>query len=223
MFLFLEFKAYSVFLKFFSVTLKKIVEKLIFIFGADMLTLAGNGNKLRVVTAFVVRRLFKFILTAKLSAYSLMVLLIHSVREFARQVLFSSVPLGLSADLRALLSLYCYKLKQLMPVLPVGLNVLGGVNEIFRKNTVFVEDLLTSYAKHRGRGLRATRRGRSFFSKKRRFNFIGRRPKNYFFKKKSDELATETAGEFTFSRRLHCLRRALKFSSTSGQFTFLFF
>lgn len=131
MFLFLEFKAYPVFFKFFSVILKKIVEKLIFTFGVDALTLAGNGDKLRVLASFVVRRLFKFILTAKLSAYSLMWLLIHSVREFARQALFSPAQLGLSADLSALLSLYSYKLKQLMPVLPLGLNAQGGVNEIF--------------------------------------------------------------------------------------------
>lgn len=223
LFLFLEFKESPVFLNFFFVALRKIVEELVFLFGSRSFNFSFGGLQFKKVSVFILRRLFKFILTTRLSTYSFMILLVHAIREFVSHLPQITGAAIVSSELSAALALYTYKLRQLTAIPVPGSCASDRLNNIFLKNVVLGKDLLTSYAKHRGRGLRMFRRGRAFFSKKRRFNFIGRRPKYYFSKKKNNIFADEAETGFSFSNRLHCLRRALKFSSTSGQFTFLFF
>lgn len=213
-FCFLEFKASKLSVSFFFTLFKKFIRELV-----ALLVPHGRNCELKY-SSVLVRRLFRFVLATRLSAYSFMVLITHAILDFAGQLNIASI--GAAAEMQNTLSAYSYKLRQLS----VAATVHAGeaevaLNDIFLKNKVTTSDLLASYAKHRGRGLRPFRAKKIFRFKRRRFRFVGRHTKVSLFKKKVSP-AEGLTGVF-FPYRLNKLRRGLKLPASAGQFTFLFF
>lgn len=212
-FCFLEFKALKLPVSFFLTLFKKFIRELVVL-------LAPHGRNCELKYASVlVRRLFRFVLTTRLSAYSFMALITHAILDFVGQL--NVVPIG-AASMQNSVSAYSYKLRQLSVASIVHAGEAGvALNDIFLKNKVTTADLLGSYAKHRGRGLRSFRAKKIFRFKRRRFRFVGRHTKVSLFKKKVSP-AEGLIGVF-FPYRLNKLRRGLKLPASAGQFTFLFF
>lgn len=212
-FCFLDFKASKLPVGFFFILFKKFIKELV-----ALLAPYGRNCELKH-TSVLVRRLFRFVLATRLSAYSFMALITHAILDFVGQLNTTSIE---GVGVHNALSAYSYKLRQLSTASVVHVGEVGAaLNDIFLKNKVTTSDLLVSYAKHRGRGLRSFKAKKIFRFKRRRFRFVGRHTKVSLFKKKVSP-AEGLIGVF-FPYRLNKLRRGLKLPTSAGQFTFLFF